>query len=284
MGSTATRTVGASRTWVPHGPFDSAFGLLRHITVGGLSGLATGILVGGIGGRLLMRIAGAAAGERGAGMRTEAGFTVGEITFGGTVALVLFIGIFSGVIGATAYLVFRPWLAWAGRWRGVVFGVVLFGLGSATSDMMNTDNVDFIILRNSELLVALIFGLFLAFGAVMDSLFSYLDARMPGGQASSKGLIAVYAGLTLIGFVIVAAPGSAGLALGELCDCETPVRAMLSYTIVSLATLVFWIGSIVKRPTDGLLKVAAVFGYLGTGGVVLFGLIRAITDAADIIG
>jgi hypothetical protein len=284
MGSTATRSVGASTTWVPRAPFDSPFGLLRHITVGGLSGLVAGILVGGIGGRLFMRFAGVAAGERGAGMQTEAGFTVGEITLAGTFALVLFVGIFTGVMGATAYLAFRPWLAWAGRWRGVVFGVVLFGLGSALSDIMNTDNVDFLILRNSELLVALILGLFLAFGGVMDSVFSYLDVRMPGKQDRSKGLIAVYAGLTMIGFLIVAAPGSAGLSLGQLCDCEVPVRAILSYTIVTVATLIFWISSIVKHPMTWVRKFATVVGYLGTLGVVIFGLIRAISDALDIIG
>ena len=283
MASTATRSIGTSATWVPHAPFGSAFGLFRHITIGGLSGLVAGLLVGGIGGRLFMRIAGAAAGERGAGMRTEAGFTVGEITLEGSIALILFIGIFSGVIGATAYLVFRPWLAWAGRWRGVVFGTVLFGLGSATSDIMNTDNVDFIILRNSELLVTLIFALFLAFGAVIDWVFSYLDARMPGKQDRSKGLIAVYVGLTVIGFLIVAAPGSAGAGLGQVCDCEAPIRAIMSYTIVSVATVIFWIGSILKRPIAWVSKTAAVLGYLGTAGVVIFGFIRAISDASDII-
>ena len=284
MGSTATRTTAASTAWIPHAPFDSAFGLFRHITVGGLSGLTAGVLVGGVGGRLFMRIAGAVAGERGAGMQTEAGFTVGEITLAGTIFLILFIGIFTGVIGTAVYLAFRPWLAWAGRWRGLAFGVVLFSLGSATSDMMNTDNVDFLILRNSELLVALIFGLFLAFGVVIDSVFSYLNARMPGKEHHSKSLAAVYGALSVFGLLIFAAPGSALLSGGDpLCDCDPPVRATISFAVVLVATLVFWLASIVKRPTSWVLKAAAVVGYLGTAGVVVFGLIRAITDAANII-
>ena len=162
--------------------------------------------------------------------------------------------------------------------------MVLFGLGSAVSDIMNTDNIDFFILRNSELLVALIFGLFLAFGFVIDWGFSYLDARMPGKQHRSKALIALYAGLTAIGLLIVAAPGSAGAGLGELCDCEVPIRAILSYTIVAVATLIFWFGSMMKRPAAWMMSVAAALGYLGTVGVVIFGLIRAIRDAVDIIG
>ena len=285
MGSIATRSTGASTTWVPHAPFDSAFGLFRHITVGGLSGLVAGLLVGGIGGRLFMRIAGAAAGERGAGMRTEAGFTVGEITLEGTIFLIVFIGIFTGVIGTAVYLAVRPWLAWSGRWRGLAFGIVLFSLGSATSDMMNPDNVDFFILRNSELLVALIFGLFLAFGVVIDSMFSYLNGRMPGSERRSKSLAAVYGALSLLGFLIVAAPGSALLGGGApLCDCDAPVRASISFVVVLIATLMFWLGSVVTRPVPSILKVAAGLGYAGTLGVVIFGLIRALSDAADIIG
>lgn len=285
MGSTATRSAGASATWIPHAPFDSTFGLLRHITVGGLSGLTAGILVGGIGGRLFMRIAGAAAGERGAGAQTEAGFTVGEITLGGTIFLIIFIGIFTGVIGAAIYLAFRPWLSWAGRWRGLAFGVVLFSLGSATSDIMNTDNVDFVILRNGELLVALIFGLFLAFGAVIDSTFSYLDTRIPGKERQSKSLLAVYGVLSVLGFLMVSAPGSAFVGGGDpFCDCDVPVRASIAFVVVLVATVLFWIGSIVKRPISWMTAASSVLGYVGTLGVLVFGLIRAISDAVDIIG
>jgi hypothetical protein len=285
MGATATETAEVGTTWVPHAPFDSVFGLLRHITVGGLSGLAAGILVGGIGGRLFMRIAGAAAGQRGSGMTTEAGFTVGEITLGGTIFLILFIGILTGVIGAAVYLVLRPWLAWAGRWRGLVLGVVLFSFGSATSDIMNPDNIDFFILRNSELLVVLIFGLFLAFGVVTDTMFSYLDARLPGNQGHTKGLTAMYAVVSVVGFLMVIAPGSAMFGGGaELCDCESPMRVNLSLVVVSFATLVFWVASIAKRPMPWLLNASALLGYLGTIGIVVFGLIRAISDAVDIVG
>ena len=284
MRSTATQAAGASTSWMPNAPFTTVFGLFRHITIGGLSGLTAGILIGGIGGRLFMRIAGAASGERGAGMQTEAGFTVGEITLGGTVFLIIFIGIFSGVLGAAIYLAFRPWLAWAGRWRGLVFGVVLFGFASATSDIMNPDNIDFFILRNSELLVALIFGLFVAFGMVVDATFSYLDARLPGDQNRSKGVFAVYGVLAAFGLLMVAGPGSALIDASQVCDCDPPVRAMWSFAFVFGATLAFWIGSIMRATMTWLLNVAAVLGYLGTAGVVIFGLMRAISDAVDIIG
>jgi hypothetical protein len=156
-------------------PFRTPLSLLRFLTVSGLAGLVAGIIVGGAGARLFMRIAGAAAGERARGATTEAGFTVGEITVGGTVELVVFVGIFAGIVGASLYVLFRPWLAWAGPWRGTAFGVVLFALGSATSDVLNPDNVDFAILGNEFLVVATAFALFIGFGALIDAAF-----RWPG--------------------------------------------------------------------------------------------------------
>jgi len=108
--STSIQTVLPSRTILFEPAFRSLFGLVRHIAIGGIAGLVTGIAVGGGGGRLFMRIAGAAARDAAQGARTEAGFTVGEVTFGGTVALIVFIGVVVGVVGAALYLIFRPWL------------------------------------------------------------------------------------------------------------------------------------------------------------------------------
>ena len=174
--STSIQSSQAGRVILPEPAFRSVFGLVRHIAIGGIAGLVTGIVVGGGGGRLFMRIAGAAARDAAQGATTEAGFTVGEVTFGGTVALIVFVGVFVGVVGAALYLIFRPWLSWTGRWRGVAVGVVLFAAGSATSDVMNPDNFDFLILGNSLLLVALIASLFLAFGFMIDAVFGFLDA------------------------------------------------------------------------------------------------------------
>ena len=178
--STSIQSSQAGRAILPEPVFRSLFGLVRHIAIGGIAGLVTGIVVGGGGGRLFMRIAGAAARDAAQGATTEAGFTVGEVTFGGTVALIVFVGVFVGVVGAALYLIFRPWLSWTGRWRGAAVGVVLFAAGSATSDVMNPDNFDFLILGNSLLLVALIASLFLAFGFMINGLFRFLDTRLPG--------------------------------------------------------------------------------------------------------
>ena len=50
--------------------------LTRHVAIAGMAGVVAGVLVGGLGGRLFMRIAGAMASESAQGATTEAGFQV----------------------------------------------------------------------------------------------------------------------------------------------------------------------------------------------------------------
>jgi len=273
----------AGSGWSYDVPFDSGFGLLRHVAAGGLAALTAGFVVGGVGGRVFMRIAGAASGTRGGGRITEAGFTVGEVTVGGSGFLIVFLAIASGIVGAGMYLAMRPWLGWAGRLRGVVFGVVLFALTSATSDLMNPDNVDFFILGNGPLLVALIVALFVGFGVVTDWVFNWLDQRLPGEERGWRSVGVPYAVFAAVGTMASLSLGSAILLGGErVCGCDAPVQASWSFLVVFVSTSVMWICAIVRLPS-WVAPAATVTGYLGTVGVLIFGLIRAISDASDII-
>ncbi len=267
---------------IQHAP-STWLGLFRHITAGGLAGIVAGLLVAGVGGRLFMRAAGAASGSRGSGRITEAGFTVGEVTVGGTIALVLFIGVFSGIVGAVMFLAIKPWVDWTGRWRGAVFGGLLFGLTSATSDLMNPDNVDFFILGNGVLLVSMILGLFVVFGLVTDASYRWLDARIPGDELGWRSIGVVYATLTVVGAAIGLSFG--GIVLiggGGTCGCEPPVLASWSFIVVALSTVIVWVGAIIRLPATAI-TIAHFTGYSGTIGILIFGLTRAFTDAAAII-
>ncbi len=263
-------------------PFRTLWGLTRHTAGAGIAGVATGLVVGGVGGRLLMRAAGAAARDAAQGATTEAGFHVGEITFVGTLALVLFIGIFSGVAGAVYYLIFLRWLGWAGRWRGLVFGVVLFGATSATSDMLNPDNPDFVILRNETLLVGLIVVLFLSFGVLIDWLFGVLNTRLPPAEARYDPARFLYASLTCFG-LLLASPVPMLLFGRSSCDCQPPVIASAFVTAAAVATVLWWLTCLLPRPPRVLSRVAPLLGYLGVGGTVAFGLTRATSDIAAIV-
>ena len=229
-----------------------------------------------------MRIAGATASDSAQGARTEAGFRVGEITFDGTLGLVLFIGIIVGIAGAVLYAVFRPWLRWAGRYRGVVFGVVLFAIGSATSDVLNPDNIDFVILGNGLLNVAMIVALFLGFGVVIDWVYGVLDRRFPPGGKNHPLARFFYAVLTLFGLIAGGALTTFLLFSRDACDCDPPIIASAFVVVAAVGTLLWWAIGIRSR-IDRASTTAQILGFVGLAGATVFGLIRAISDAAEVI-
>jgi hypothetical protein len=73
-----------------------------------VAGGVAGMVIGGLGSRLAMRIAAMTARDRAQGLITEAGATIGRITFEGTVFLILFAGIGSALVGTAFYLATLP--------------------------------------------------------------------------------------------------------------------------------------------------------------------------------
>ena len=273
----------AVRRFVPEPPFSSLRGLARYVAIAGLAGLVAGVVVGGVGGRLFMRIAGAAAPDGAQGAGTEAGFTVGEITVAGTIGLVLFIGIFVGVIGAAIFVASMPWLSWAGRWRGVLLGVLLFAAGSATSDVMNPDNFDFAILKNEVLLVGLIVVLFLAFGALLEWTFGVLGRGIPDVGDRWRWADGVFIAIAAVGLLLIVALFPV-LFTREACDCDPPLAASWSIVVMGVGTVLWWTSALIAGTAKRIRAAAGVLGYAGLAGIVVFGLIRAVSDAVEIIG
>jgi hypothetical protein len=283
MSTSSADTNTAVRRFVPEPPFSSLRGLARYVAIAGLAGLIAGFLVGGLGGRLFMRIAGAAAPDGAQGAGTEAGFTVGEVTAGGTIGLIVFIGIFVGVIGAVIYVASIPWLSWAGRWRGLLFGILLFAIGSAISDVMNPDNFDFFILKNEVLLVGLIVLLFLGFGIVLDWMVRVLDRRIRDVGERWGVSDGVFIAIALVGLML----GVAILPVfftSEACDCEPPLGASWSMIVMGVGTVLWWASALISGSADRLRTGSGVLGSIGLAGMAVFGLIRAVSDAIEIIG
>lgn len=261
-------------------PFHTFLGLARYLTFCGLAGLAAGVVVGGVGARLFMRIAGAAGGERARGATTEAGFTVGEITLGGTIGLVLFLGIFVGIAGATFYVVFRPWLAWAGPWRGVAFGIVAFAVASATSDVLNPDNADFVILGNEPLVVGMILAMFVAFGAMIDALSRWFDRKLPEAEGNPVASVS-YAVVAGLGAVLGTMLLIQAMFTRSTCDCEPPI-VVAGFVVVAAAGTLAWF--VTAFPSSAPLPtVARSLGLIGLVGAVSSGLLRAIGDATEVL-
>ncbi len=162
-----------------------------------------------------MRISAIAAGDAEQGALTEAGNVVGRITLSGTVALIVGGGII-GTAGGLIYLALRPWLADAGRWKGLLFGVML--LAVLGPSIIRGQNFDFYVFGPPLLNVATFASLFILFGLLVPPLalrLERVERALPAPSFGFSGLITLVArafglafmagsllfmGLTIVGF------------------------------------------------------------------------------------
>src|SRR3990172_5844763 len=182
--------------------------LRRSLALGTLSGFVAGLIAGGVGSRIAMRIVAITAGDADQGAITDAEATVGEITAGGTIFL-LFIGGGAGALGGLLYLAVRRWLADAGRWRGLVFGLLL--LATFGSPIIDADNPDFDRFGYRTLNIAMFAALFIIFGLLVAPLFERIERRLPRPSlrpsglgslaAHGFGLLLMLPALTSVGFL-----------------------------------------------------------------------------------
>lgn len=177
----------------------SAF--FRVVGVATLAGALAGMAIG-LGARVAMRISGAAAGPALVGARTENGNPVGDITLGGTVFLVFYAGLSSGVYGGLLCAALRPWLARAGAAGGVLFGLLL--LAAFGTIAIRSANPDFRLFGPPLLNVLMFSALFVLFGVATVWLAERID-RLPRGRATSILLIsAAVVGLLIFAITNVA--------------------------------------------------------------------------------
>ena len=190
-----------------------------------LAGGIAGLLVGGVGSRIVMRIAALAAPDSAQGATTEAGATVGRISAEGTVFLILFAGVGAAVVGTAFYLAARPWLPTGRRPRAATFGALeLLVFGTTVIDALNAD---FTILRRPLLNVVLLGSLFVVHGVALVLLIEpsrRFVSRMSGATWRARVIeVGTVLGLvlTLVGLAAIGARfgGSARLAWLVLVAC-----------------------------------------------------------------
>ena len=161
---------------------------VRAVGVGAFAGAICGALIGGLGGRIAMRISGHLTGPD-VTLQTANGNVLGEITLGGTIALVFFTGIAPGVPTGVLYALVRPSLERAGRLRGLVFGLGLLALaGPFAIEPFNVDFDRFGILWLNVLMFA---ALFVLIGVALAPLYDLVERNSRG--ASSMGEVQVLA-------------------------------------------------------------------------------------------
>ena len=261
---------------------------LRHIGVVGTAGVIAGFIVGGAVGRVLMRIAAIEAPDQVTGRLTENGNRIGDITVGGTIELYIFVGLFSGVFGAAAYVISEPWLAWAGRLRGLAFGLLLIAAASGVA--LNPDNIDFALVGNQRLVVAMFLGMFLLYGVLLVALSSLLEPLIPRVSSGSRRMPTfapvVHVGTrqtlaTLFGMVVLVI--LLAVFYEGVCGCCPRYVTEIFAFGTAAATVGIWMSLYLLQVAPRWVSGMQVAGYVCLAGVAASGALRAARDIGSIV-
>ncbi len=233
----------------------------RDIARGGIGGLVVGIVVGGLGGRVAMRLIALLIPES-AGAFTENGNRIGDITLGGSFAVIFFAGLFVGIFAGVIWVVVSPWLP---RSLGLrVLAAIPLAIGLGAFGAIQGSNVDFIILRFDPLVVVVLLALVGLVGASMAVVDAWLDRRLPRARSATSPESGIYMAIALIGGLF---------AFGVVATfLDAPLRpAGIGLLVSGIATLRWWYlryrGA--ERPPpmlrllgSGSVIAAVVFGFL----------------------
>ncbi len=223
--------------------------LARTLAVGALSGAVAGAIAGGIGGRVAMRISAIAAEDRFQGTLTDAEETVGEITAEGTIALIIFGGIFTGAFGGLVYLGMRRWLADAGPWRGLAFGGLLLAMFGWA--VIEGDNPDFHKFGPPMLNIGMFAAIYIAFGLLLVPVLDWMERSLPRPSLSAGGLgaLAAYGFALLLALAVLGFAASGGDEENQRAAFTLlPLYALLA--VPALAFLIARLGGGFERLSD----------------------------------
>jgi hypothetical protein len=217
--------------------------ILRDVARGGLAGAIVGVLVAGLGGRLVMRAA-TILHENTVGATTEAGEVIGNISLNGTLALITFGGLGMGLVAGTIWVIVRPWMPGRGLVRAVVTAVAAIALG--TPPLIQRTNVDFVILDHDPVVVGMLVGLVGLVGFSIALVDGALDKRLPRPRSELQRSTVAYAALTLLGLFLIL-PAVVSILLNQ-SEYDAPLRAGWALAVVGGCTLTWWVLRSQGRP------------------------------------
>ena len=219
--------------------------------------VVAGMLVLGLGGRLMMRVLAATSGDAAQGRITDAEEVVGEVTVDGTIGLVVFVGGFGGLAGLALFALLRRWLPDRSVTAGLITAAIGAGLLARPSGLLDPGNHDFAILRPTWLAVALALGLIVSFALLAAVLIDRWAASWPVPDRSVRGIAGI---LPLAPLLLAVTPGVAVLgAIG--------FSAVVAPTIAAGP----WLGAV-----DRAMRAAAVAGAVA-------GSMWLVVSAAEIV-
>ena len=245
-------------------------GILRDIARGGFTSIIVGLVGGGIGGRIVMRLAALLVPES-AGAFTENGNRIGEITLGGSLGLALF-GLIAGVIAATIWVVVSPWIPGVGLRRAVLAMPIAVALG--TPGLIDGDNRDFSILGHDPTVVGMLVVLVAIIGFLFALVDDGLDRRLPVATGPAG---TVYALVAMVGVAVVL------LVVVSFLTASQPTTVLTGVALigVGLATLGTWVLRVKGRPRSSWLIIA---GRAALTVAVVIGFARAVPEVSRALG
>jgi len=221
---------------------------LWYVTVAVVSGIGSGLLIAGAGGRLAMRLLAASAGDVAQGRETEAEEIVGRITTGGSIGFIVFTGLFFGLATGALYLVVRRWLP-PGRLGGLAYGMLLLVIAAPRIDPLRADNPDFGIVGPGWVAVLVFSALVLMHGMLVAALAGRYSRTLPPPSLGRRALVA-YAPLLLLTPVVPLAVILAlvGLLAVGISRAQPVITASRSHTTAVAGRIVLAVGAIVALP------------------------------------
>ena len=181
----------------------------------------------------------------------------------GTAAIVLFVGLSSGLIGGVLYAAIEPWVRRLRPWHGLAYGVGLLAAFGFT--VLDPSNLDFRRFGSAPLNVAMFAALFLLFGVGTALLFDRLRSLIAGATtlaraAEALAFVALIPGAIATVVVLISVTG--------LAEPIFPIVVALG---LLTATLVHWRG--LPDP----------IGYAALGATLLIGAARTIAVLPEIL-
>ncbi len=251
-------------------------GFVRILAIGTVAGMVAGAVSGGIVGRLAMRLVALMAEPWQQGMATDNGNAVGEITFSGSLGLLVLTALI-GIAGGMLYVILRPWLPGTGLVRGAVFGGLL--LLSSGWLIMDPDNPDYRRFGDTEVNVLLFSAIYIVFGLIVAPLADRLDRRIPAPWPVRSHRLPIVLGSAVL--VLLALP-SLIVGIGFLAS---PSGLLVGVLVLGMRAIVpRWAGKF-ERPADLLLRPrVAVAAYAAVAIPVLIGATLTLRAIGEILG
>lgn len=215
-------------------PVRTRFAAIAQRTSGMMAAaVVASILVPGMGGRLLMRLLAATSGDRAQGRLTDAEEIVGDVTFGGTLAFVIFIGLVGGLMSLGLFVLLRRWMPVRSVFAGLAAAGIGGGLLARPSGLIDPDNRDFRILSPTWLAIACAVAVIVLYGMLLVALVDRWATTWPPPGRSTAGVLSVLPGAVV--FAVAAAAIIPALVIALLVMGALLVRPRLDMTRMARA-------------------------------------------------